>query len=114
MEKTVYLMEQEVMVRNRGSLKIDLDYCTKLKGLTNDEIAAKLKLSLDGEEYVTDGDNIYPKHFGELSDEIKNEFVDEEDYKTYVAQMVCLRECYNERQVQFDKVTNEDQYLNVE
>ena len=113
MEKTVYLMEQEVMVRNRGSLKIDLDYCTKLKGLTNDEIAAKLKMSLDGEEdeYVTDGDSIYPKHFEELSDEIKKEFEGEEEYSEG---LISLRECYNERQVQFDKVTNEDQYLNVE
>lgn len=103
-------MESYMTYVNKGSVIIDLDKCTKLKDLTNEEIAEELGQG----NYVTDGTGVYPTDFAELSDEIKEDFEGEEDYKEYISDMMSMWDYHNESELDFDKIKNEEHYFLVQ
>lgn len=104
-------MESYMTYVNKGSVEIDLDYFPEFEDLTDEEIAEELA---SGEYFVNDNNSIMPKSIDHLSEEIKEEWKDEDGSNLYdSSDYMSLWDCHNEADVDFDKIKNEEHYFLV-
>jgi len=98
---------------NKGSVEMDMQYFPEFEGLSNEQIAEKLK---EGQYYVDWEGNVLPLQLPQnISEEIKDQWRDEDGSIIYgVEEMSTLWDYHNESETEFDKIKDEKAYFIVE